>query len=686
MSFLQPFLLIALPLALLPIIIHLIHLHRRRAVRWAAMMFLRAAQRMNQGLSKLRQYLILALRVLAILALILMAGRPLAGGLLGLTGGAPDTVLLLIDRSASMEQQNLATGQSKRATGLANLAEAIENAYGARSRLAVIDSASLAVQSIENAEALGRLPSLGGTATSADIPALLQVALDHITTQKTGRTDVWLMSDLRQNDWDATGGRWEALRAGFNTMQGVRFHLLSYPEPAQNNLALRVERVVRRSGSGGTAELLLDLRLTRPEGAPDAPLEVPLRVTLNGVSSNLNVTLKEKELLLQGQGIPLDQTATTGWGQIELPADTNLADNLAAFVYGETPVLRSVVVTSDEAVARPIKAALSARLDSARSYVCEVLPPERAAEIDWENTALIVWQAPIPRSTDIIHGQLTSQAAAGRAMLFLPPDSPDEVGFAGLNWQNWVSTPAESVMHPEWWRNDSDLLANTQAGSALPVGDLDLLRYAPIAGPGISLARLADNVSLMQRSAQENASHVWFLGTLPGPAASSLARDGVVQFALLHRALEAGAAGLGNARAREAGATALGADPSAWIAENSDTEPGLSAVERALRTGVFRRGEPGATVQWTALNRPSSEDQTATLSRAAVEELFTGLDARYIEDSIDDSRSLASEIWRTFLLLMAAALLLEALLCLPSRKSSTELASGFKPSEIANRA
>jgi hypothetical protein len=71
----------------------LIHLHRRRAVRWAAMMFLRAAQRMNQGLSKLRQYLILALRVLAIAALIFMAGRPLAGGLLGLTGGAPDTVL-----------------------------------------------------------------------------------------------------------------------------------------------------------------------------------------------------------------------------------------------------------------------------------------------------------------------------------------------------------------------------------------------------------------------------------------------------------------------------------------------------------------------------------------------------------------------------------------------------------------
>jgi Aerotolerance regulator N-terminal len=43
MSFLSPLLLFGLPLALLPIIIHLIHLHRRRTIEWAAMMFLLAA-------------------------------------------------------------------------------------------------------------------------------------------------------------------------------------------------------------------------------------------------------------------------------------------------------------------------------------------------------------------------------------------------------------------------------------------------------------------------------------------------------------------------------------------------------------------------------------------------------------------------------------------------------------------
>ena len=44
MTFLQPLLLLGLPLALLPIIIHLIHLYRRRRVKWTAMIFLHAAQ------------------------------------------------------------------------------------------------------------------------------------------------------------------------------------------------------------------------------------------------------------------------------------------------------------------------------------------------------------------------------------------------------------------------------------------------------------------------------------------------------------------------------------------------------------------------------------------------------------------------------------------------------------------
>lgn len=51
MSFLQPWLLAALPLIALPIIIHLINQRRFQTVQWGAMMFLLAAQRMARGYS-----------------------------------------------------------------------------------------------------------------------------------------------------------------------------------------------------------------------------------------------------------------------------------------------------------------------------------------------------------------------------------------------------------------------------------------------------------------------------------------------------------------------------------------------------------------------------------------------------------------------------------------------------------
>ena len=86
MSFLQPFLLIALPLIALPVIIHLINQRRYQTMRWAAMMFLLAANRMSRGYARLRQWLILLFRMVVIAALD-PRRQPTAGQRLGRAGG-----------------------------------------------------------------------------------------------------------------------------------------------------------------------------------------------------------------------------------------------------------------------------------------------------------------------------------------------------------------------------------------------------------------------------------------------------------------------------------------------------------------------------------------------------------------------------------------------------------------------
>jgi hypothetical protein len=663
MTFLAPVLLFALPLAALPVIIHLIHLHRRRTVKWAAMMFLLAAQKMNKGLSRLRQILILALRVLALMALIFVISRPLAGGLLGLTGGAPDTVIVLLDRSASMEQQNLNTGTSKRASGLQKLSAAIRDTVGTRSRLVLIDSALGLTQEIEKPEALADLPSSGPTETAADVPALMQAALDHITRNKTGRTDVCLLSDLQQSDWDASGGRWESLRAAFASLQGVRFNLLCYSQPAKENLGVTVERVVRREGAE-KAELLLDLRVIGdPPG--DVTAGLPLRFVINGVASTHKAEMKERQLVLQAHAIPIDKATKRGWGRVELPTDSFAPDNVFHFVFDEPPVLKSVIVSDDEAEVSSLVAVLSAPSDPARKFAASVLPASRAAEIPWDEAALIVWHAPIPTAEDVIGKQLEAQVRAGRTVIFLPPANVTKDAFMGLQWGAWKSGGvSDSAPTIEWWRNDSGLLANTRDGAALPLGDLEITRQCEIIGEGTPFARTQGNQPLLVRATGDQSSGAYFLGTLPGSSASSLARDGVVLFAMMHRALQDGARSLGKARQQLASKNALTADADAWKRVDEKDGTTILSSELPLRAGVLEAGE-----KLISLNRPTTEDEPAALSRSTVEELFTGLDHQILEDTLETEKSLASEIWRTFLIAMALALLGEALLCMPARRT-----------------
>ena len=200
MNFLQPMILMALPLMALPILIHLIHQHRHRTVPWAAMMFLIRAQRMSRGMARLRYLLIMLMRMAAVGALIFAISRPLVGGWLSGVGmSKPDATLILLDRSPSMEARDMQTGQSKRSTALGKLAELLEK-HDVGSQLVLIDSAGVDLQPLDSPQALMDLPSTTASATSADIAGMLERALAYLKANESGRADIWICSDLNEND------------------------------------------------------------------------------------------------------------------------------------------------------------------------------------------------------------------------------------------------------------------------------------------------------------------------------------------------------------------------------------------------------------------------------------------------------------------------------------------------------
>lgn len=92
--------LIALPLALAPILLHLFDRRRNVTIEWGAMEFLLQASTRKTSARKLKQWILLALRVLAVLALVLALAQPkLPGNWFGNTNRSE--IILVIDNSLS---------------------------------------------------------------------------------------------------------------------------------------------------------------------------------------------------------------------------------------------------------------------------------------------------------------------------------------------------------------------------------------------------------------------------------------------------------------------------------------------------------------------------------------------------------------------------------------------------------
>jgi Aerotolerance regulator N-terminal len=650
MSFLQPMLLLALPLISLPIIIHLINQRRYQTIKWAAMMFLLAANRMSRGYARIRQWLIMAMRMAAIAGLVFAVSRPLAGGWLGLTaGGRADTTIILLDRSPSMQQAGTDAGGSKLETGVRQLVRTLETLGS--SRWVLIESATQKPRELESVEDLLKSANTGPASASADVPALLQAAHDYIKANKAGRTEIWICSDIRENDWNADSGRWQALRDGFlEFVQGVRFHLLAYPQNAAGNLSVRVTNVRRRK-TADSAELLISLRLWRA-GDSDGTEQVPVQFEIDGARSEMTVELVGRESELRDHPIPLDRSRDRGWGRVSIPADANPADNDFWFVF-EQPAPRRVIIVADDAqAARPLQLASGISPDPALLTSAEVVGNGQLATVDWNQVAMLLWQAPLPE------GEVAKPVQAfierGGSAIFFPPRLPGNSEFLGARWTAWKDVSKDLAV--ENWRGDQDLLAHTQSGMPLPVGALQIRKYCGLLGEFTPLATLKGGDPLLAR-VTTNRGAAYFCATTTAAGDSSLATDGVVLYVLVQRALASGASVLGSTRQLVAGEPPRD-DPTAWKR--------VAGAEEALSTEyAFHRGIYQADDRLFAVNRSAAEESAPVLGDSRVAALFRGLDFARVDDQAGSLGSLIQEIWRMFLIAMMVAMVGEAALCLP---------------------
>ncbi len=658
MTFLQPALLLALPALLLPVIIHLLNRLRYRTVRWAAMQFLVSVARSSTRHARLRHYLVLLTRALVILFLVLALSRPVTGGWLG-SGLArePDTVILLLDRSASMEAHDARWRESKRAHAITRYIEAAEQ-FARGSRFVLVESALNTPQDISGPEALTALSLASPTDTAADIPAMLSSALDHISSHPSGKTEIWLASDLQSSNWRPDAGEWADLDTRIASMQGaVKLKILALTSSTRQNSSVAAYRIKRQSiGRAPHLNLTLDLNANPDPGKP-----LPISVSLNGASLPVDNyagrgAVRYSRLL----ALPAN-SETRGWGSIAIPSDGNLHDNTAYFAYSGDVFLSTAVVADNGIVDRYLRVA-AAPAPHLFAHASESVQPFGIERLDMESLALLAWQAPSisPQAGEWIDAYVR----AGGVVVFFPPgeenSAPGGKGLYGLEWGPPVSAQSGSPFRITAWDQMEGPLANADSGSPLPVASLAVMKRqvpfpsAQATGNWIPLATYGDGMPFIARMPVGDG-FAFVCTSLPHPDWSTLA-EGAVLLPMIQRMVQEGGTRLALQSMATCG-TWNPSDPDA-VWQGLDHEGDFR-----WNAGIYSQGS-----RLIALNRPVHEDDPECLSPRDLRKLMQATDYRVFEEAHQhtsgDSRG---EIWPYLLLASVLCMILESGLLLSER-------------------
>ena len=663
MTFLQPFVLLGLPLILLPVLIHLINRMRHRSQPWAAMQFLLSASRSSVNQQKLRQFLILLFRVLAVSALIFFLSRPLAGGWIGwVFSPAPDTIVILLDRSASMDERLPGGTSTKREESVRLLSDAAEK-FSGRSHLVLIENVLRAPQEIARAADLMDLSLTKSTDTAADLPAMFQAALTWLIENRAGTAEIWIASDLQRSNWKAGDSRWNDVESQLSALpQTVRVRLLTFASSNDSNVSVSLKEVARRP-RGGESDVHFVLDLQQRGISAEAH---PLTVNFDGARSQEEVWM-ESQMLRWRHRIGIGSKPTGGWGSFEWPTDGNPRDNQAYFVYGPDVAVRAAVISPDRDTALAFQLASSSIINDVRQPADQLDPREFNAAICQDKT-LLVWQAPLPEGPAA--QTVRSFVEEGGRVIFFPTGDVDPTRFMGLGWGPLQSTSEQGGFPVTRWEEEEGPLARTDEGLSLALPQVDFFRRQLIKGEKNVLAAFSDGSAFLTR-AVIGRGEAFFCASLPSNQWSSLA-DGYVLVPMLQRLLQEGGRRLEPVSFYECGEMPREELSAVWNSVDSS-----DSKEIQFQSGVYREG-----TRLVAVNRPVAEDDLEALASEEAHGLFGDLPFHLFQESRRRSDGLQGEFWRVFLFGMLIFLLVEGALVLPPRSARLHTAPGQVDSSV----
>ena len=645
MHFLSPFLLWFLLAAAVPVVIHLVNRRRHKTIQWAAMRFLLSATRQYRGEKKLRHIAILTCRALGITALAIAAARPVVSEIIGWGSGSIGTVVLVLDRSASMEIKT-ASNQSRRESALEKISATIKNL--GNPRLMLVDSASGELQEIASPELLPSLSSTAPTDTTADIPALLVRAIAFLS-DVTGSSEIWIASDLQNSNWLPSDDRWNTIRSTIAALsEAPTIRVLSMTEPSGPNATIRITES-RRVGD----ELLLDVEIQRDTANADKPAS--LTTHLNGSNNSENLAATGTLARFQKR-IALPNSQSTGHGWLSLATDSNPRDNTAYFVYEPSRKAVSLVVAPPGESANYLALAAA---PPGMNMEAPIVSPEQASQKISPELAAVLWAAPLPdgAAAEAMRRFLVS----GGHVCFFAPGKSSGATFNNLGWSETTIAPAGKFFILKEWNRSDGPLRDGLDGSPVAAQRVKALRRQIPEGDATTLARWEDGEPAFVRRIVDHGT-AWLLGTVPDYSWSNLG-DADALLPLVQRIVSEG-----NERFQNSLSTTVGAEN----ARPQNAQPRIRSKMPGdeLTADAFLAGVEKSSNGLLAINRPVTEDARESLNHEDINLLLEGTRHTLLDQARKNSDGKGSaEAWRLFLFAMLFFLIAEAILCLSPKAS-----------------
>ncbi|MFH1852184.1 MAG: VWA domain-containing protein [Candidatus Neomarinimicrobiota bacterium] len=395
MTFLAPSILWGLAAAMIPILIHLFSLRNTREVDFSTLQFIKELEHETIRRLKLKQWLLVALRVLIIICLVMMFARPVQRGFAAgwKAGELESRVLIFIDNSASMTAE---FEVGSRLEAARKIVPQILSVFEGRTRLdlyqtnpvrLVYSGGSSAADDIRSA--LADIPQTG---TRDFLWRNIDSVLSAITVEEPNR-ECFILSDFQ----DAPGSKFQPGAPADSVAGDWRYYCIAFSPPA-DNLSLRSAEPANQLRM--PEQLLKISTVIRNDGSIDRS-NVPVELYLNDDRVGQVVSGFEagrtREFLFQAY----PGASGIVFGHLTIPSDDFPLDNDYTFEIVVPATINTTVVGPTQPDIHLLQTAIRS-IDNGNNYIfMESRVGQRPQALFLDDTDVLILYDPAPFSSTV---------------------------------------------------------------------------------------------------------------------------------------------------------------------------------------------------------------------------------------------------------------------------------------------